>query len=89
MAQRRNYNQPRETAVSEIKIKINQEETVTVMKEVEIIRHTTIPTWCGGSLCAICEFDIDDANLIAFTIPYHIEYAHEACFASAIDKRRR
>ncbi len=81
------YKQPRGTAVSEIKIKINQEETIKKMNEVRIMKHATIPSWCGASTCAICEDFIDDANQIAFLIPYHTEYAHEACFASAIDKR--
>jgi len=63
-----------------MKITINQKKTITEMKAVEILRHTIIPTWCGGEVCAICEEYICDDSLIVFEVPYHLEYAHESCF---------
>ena len=65
------------------KIKIMQEVTESALKDVEILRSATIPSWCGGCWCAICKDEINEDTQVSFTIPYHIEYAHIKCFQEA------
>lgn len=66
-----------------MKITIMQEETIRTKKELKILKHATIPSFAGCSVCSICEDSIDDETQIIFTVPYHSEYAHIKCFEEA------
>ena len=70
-----------------MKIEIMQQETIRTKKEVKILKHATIPSFAGGSICSICLFDINEDNQIIFTVPYHSEYAHIKCFEEATRMR--
>ncbi len=68
-----------------MKITMMHKEVTQVEKEVKVIRHAIIPSFVGGCVCCLCEDGIDDDNQMAFTIPYHIEYAHIKCFEQATE----
>ena len=70
-----------------MKIKIKQERTVSEIQELDVLKHATIPSFAGGSICSICLFDINEDNQIIFTVPYHSEYAHIKCFEEATRMR--
>jgi len=70
-----------------MKIEIMQQETIRTKKEVKILKHATIPSFAGSSVCSICEESIDDETQIVFIVPYHSEYAHIKCFEEATRMR--